>query len=202
MDIFTRFNRKSIDDRQIDTLIGISKGIIANNEVDQKEAEFLLTWLIQSKQNTESPIIANLLNKVEIMMSDNLLDKDESQELLAILRQFSGEESQIGELAKATTLPIDQPTPAIEFQDKIFVLTGTFSYGTRKECEETIERLNGKTAKNITKNTDYMVIGSYVTDSWKHETFGRKIEKAIEYKNKGISIKIVTEDSWANAAKL
>jgi len=32
MDLFTRFNRKNIDDRQIDTLIGISKVPIADPE--------------------------------------------------------------------------------------------------------------------------------------------------------------------------
>ena len=55
MDMFTKFNRKSIDDRQIDTLIGISKGLVADGKVDQAEAEFLLSWLIQSRQNTENP---------------------------------------------------------------------------------------------------------------------------------------------------
>lgn len=60
MDIYTRFNRKSIDDRQIDTLIGISKGITADNLVSQAEAEFLLTWLAQARTQSENPIITNL----------------------------------------------------------------------------------------------------------------------------------------------
>ena len=37
MDLFTRFNRKNIDDRQIDTLIGIRKGLIADGKVNQAE---------------------------------------------------------------------------------------------------------------------------------------------------------------------
>ncbi|MDB0064578.1 hypothetical protein N9F47_05315 [Gammaproteobacteria bacterium] len=57
MDIFQKFNRKHIDDRQIDTLIGISKGLLADGKVDQSEAEFLQTWLIQSRQTTDNPII-------------------------------------------------------------------------------------------------------------------------------------------------
>ena len=48
MDIFTRFNRKNIQDRQVDTLIGLSKGILANGIVDLKEAEYLYGWLIQN----------------------------------------------------------------------------------------------------------------------------------------------------------
>jgi hypothetical protein len=49
MELFTKFNRKNIDDRQIDTLIGIGKGLIADGKIDQVEAEFLLTWLVQSR---------------------------------------------------------------------------------------------------------------------------------------------------------
>ena len=67
MDIFQRFNRKSIDDRQIDTLIGLSKGLIADGKVDQSEAEFLYSWLIQSRQTTDNPVIINLLSRVNAM---------------------------------------------------------------------------------------------------------------------------------------
>jgi len=41
MDIFTRFNRKNIQDRQIDTLIGLCKGITADGNVNQQKAEFI-----------------------------------------------------------------------------------------------------------------------------------------------------------------
>lgn len=63
MDIFTRFNRKAIQDRQVDTLIGISKGLIADNTMNTMEAEFLMNWLIQNQQ-TSNPIIVNLLEKI------------------------------------------------------------------------------------------------------------------------------------------
>ena len=82
MDKFTRYNRKSIDDRKIDTLIGLSKGILADGIVNQKEAEFLLNWLIQSRQASDHPVILNLLDKVEVMLNDRLLDAEEAQELL------------------------------------------------------------------------------------------------------------------------
>jgi hypothetical protein len=39
MDIFTKYNRKNIQDRQIDTLIDLSKGLLADGKVDQTEAE-------------------------------------------------------------------------------------------------------------------------------------------------------------------
>ena len=42
MDIFTKFNRASIDDRQVDTLIGLSKGLFAAGKIDPSEADFFV----------------------------------------------------------------------------------------------------------------------------------------------------------------
>ncbi|WP_158611818.1 hypothetical protein [Guyparkeria sp. SCN-R1] len=54
MDLFAEFNRKSIDGRQIDTLIGIRKGLAADGKIDQSGAEFILNRIIQARQNTET----------------------------------------------------------------------------------------------------------------------------------------------------
>ena len=197
MDKFTRFNRKSIDDRKIDTLIGLAKGLTADNIINQAEAEFLYTWLIQNKVNSNHPVIGNLLSKVEAMLDDQILSADESQELLALLKKFTGDDSEIGELAKTTNLPIDKPAPTILFEGSVFVLTGQFAFGSRGKCEEKISFLGGKNAKNITRKTNYLVLGTYVTDSWAHETYGRKIEKAMEYRKQDNTISIITEAHWA-----
>jgi hypothetical protein len=54
----------------------------------------------------------------------------------------------------------------------------------------------------VTKNLDYLVLGTYVTDSWIHENFGRKIEKAMGYRDSGLDLVIVTEEHWANEVGL
>lgn len=202
MDMFTRFNRKNIDDRQIDTLIGLSKGLLADGKVDQAEAEFLLNWLAQSRQASDNPIILNLLTKVGLMLEDGLLDKEESAELMGLLQYISGELSEFGELAKTTSLPVDNPAPKIIFGNKSFLFTGTCVFGTRKQCREATESFGGINANGVTKSLDYLVLGAYVTDSWAHENFGRKIEKAMKYRDEGVSLAIVTEEHWANEGDL
>lgn len=199
MEIFTRFNKKNIQDRQIDTLIGLSKGLIADGNVNQSEAEYLLTWLIQN-QHSKNPIIENLLHKVVSMLEDGILDKDESEELKSILQAISGETTEIGEIAKTSSLPINIPLPKIKFEGSSFLFTGTCAFGSRKDCQVVIESLNGINAKSVTKALNYLILGTYVTDSWAHETFGRKIEKAIEYRESGIPLIIITEEHWANEA--
>jgi len=202
MDIFTRFNRKSIDDRQIDTLIGLSKGILADGKVDQSEAEFLQNWLVQSRQATSNPIIMNLLEKVEAMLRDGVLDEEESAELMTLLQRISGDSSELGELAKTSSLPVDEPMPKIVFPGNSFLFTGTCAFGTRKQCQAAVDSLGGLNAKGVTKSLNFLVLGTYVTDSWAHETFGRKIEKAIAYRENGVPLKIVTEEHWALSGRL
>jgi len=201
MDVFSRYNRKNIQDRQIDTLIGLSKGLTADGKVDQAEAEFLLSWLIQNSE-TDNPIMLNLLDKVTGFLEDGVLDKEESSELLGILRKLSGDPSEIGELAKSSSLPVCEPPPIIDYSDKTFLFTGTCAYGTRKECQVAISKLGGGNAKSVTKSLDYLILGTYVTDSWVHESFGRKIEKAVKYRDEGISLSIITEDYWLRESGL
>ena len=202
MDLFVQFNRKNIDDRQIDTLIGISKGLVADGVVNQAEAEFLMSWLIQSRQASSNPIVMNLLQKVQQMLQDGVLDPDESSELLTIMQNISGESSEIGELGKPASLPLDIPQPDLIFKERSFLLTGTFAFGTRNDCRSVIESMGGRNASSVTKKLDYLILGSYVTDSWIHETFGRKIEKAMEYRGKGAPVAIISEKHWAFCANL
>jgi len=202
IDLFRKYNQKSIDDRQIDTLIGISKGLLADGKVDQSEVEFLQSWLIQSRQTTDNPVIINLLSKVDAMLEDGILDPDESNELFNLLRSLTGEKSEISELAKTTSLPVDLPEPKIRFEDKLFLFTGTCVFGTRKQCQSAIESLGGVNANGVVKKLDYLILGTYVTDSWIHESYGRKIEKAMQYRSEGVPLSIITEEHWLNQAKL
>ncbi|WP_285333805.1 hypothetical protein [Vibrio parahaemolyticus] len=95
MSLFNKYNQRDIQDRQIDTLIGLSKGLIADGKVVQAEVEFLLSWLVQN-QHSEHPIIINLLNRVTEVLEDGVVDPDEAQELLCLLKSLSGESGEVG----------------------------------------------------------------------------------------------------------
>ena len=191
------YNRARIDDRAVNELLGISKAIIADGIVDQKEAEFLQNWLIANSQVSDNPIVANLLKRIEEMLADEFLSSEESEELLQTLTQFTGGNLEVGELLKSTTLPLDHPPPSLVVAGSRFCLTGTFAFGSRRDCEKEIIKLGGAVG-SLTKQTNYLVIGIYATDSWAHTSFGRKIEKAINMKEKGQEISIIGENHWLN----
>ena len=139
MEIVTRFNRKKIQDRQIDTLIGLSKGLCADGKVHQAETEFLLSWLIQNQQASDNPLIIHLLEKVSLMLEEGVLDDEESAECLKMLCTLSGEASEIDELGQTSLLSVNEPHPIIAFDGVSFLFTGTCAFGTRKQCQAVIE---------------------------------------------------------------
>ena len=58
----------------------------------------------------------------------------------------------------------------------------------------------GTVERNITMQTNFLVLGTYVTPAWAHQSFGRKIEKAMDYRDrKGTGLQIVHEQDWTKA---
>ena len=74
------------------------------------------------------------------MLEDGVLDQDESQALLSTLRQFSGDQSEIGEFIKTTSLPVDDPQPNIEFGGRFLLVHRKLVPSVQeKQCKEAIE---------------------------------------------------------------
>lgn len=184
-----------IASRQIDELIGIARGIAADGSLNQSEAEFLQKWLAVNQDISDQPVIRMLYQRVNGVLSDGVLDVDEARDLLDTLNAFSNRDFELGEVLKATTLPLCDPAPALAFEGWTYCFTGTFSYGQRKACEAAVGERGG-TSGSLTHKTDALVIGIYATDSWKHSSFGTKILKACEMRDDGVPIAIVSEPHW------
>ncbi|MDA7847865.1 BRCT domain-containing protein [Sulfurospirillum sp.] len=192
-----KYNIDALQDRHIDELIGICRGIAFDDLVTQKEAELLLKWMNEhSAYLGEYPF--NILHKnLKEMLSDNILDNDEATELLGVLKGLIGEENKAEAIVNgSSSLPLDTNLPKIIIPDNSFVFTGVFSVGTRKKCEELVCDLGGEMHKTIKKNTNYLVIGNVGSDHWVHSSFGRKIEKAVKYRDNDTGISIVSEEHW------
>lgn len=186
---------KEVNERAIDELIGLCRGMTADGVINQKEAEYVYKWLVANESAVvNSPMLATLLLRIRDMLSDNLLDAEESKELFETFQNFTGSDYEIGEKTKSTSLPLDVPEPSLSFENKVFCFTGTFELGTRSDCHKLVEALGASVSKSITKKLDCLVIGKYATDNWMHSSYGRKIEKAVKYRDDGEKICIISED--------
>ena len=128
-------------------------------------------------------------------LSDNYLDEEEAADLFSTLKGVIGGDFELGEAIKSSSLHYCHPLPEVSFQSKRYSFTGTFSFGKRKECEQAVKEL-GATTGGIAQSTDFLVIGVYATDSWLHSSAGRKILKAVEYRENGFPISIISEPYW------
>jgi NAD-dependent DNA ligase len=193
---YNQVGRPRISSRQIDELIGIARGMAADGQLNQAEAEFLQKWLAVNNDISDQPVVRTLYQRVNEVLRDGVLDAEEAQDLLDTLNRFSNRDFELGETMKSTTLPLCNPAPILSFTDKIYCFTGTFNYGQRKYCEAAVEERGARTG-SLTQKTDVLVIGVYATDSWKHSSFGNKIIKAVEMRDGGVPISIVSEEHWA-----
>lgn len=73
------------------------------------------------------------------------------------------------------------------FEGKTFVLTGSLELFTRKEAEDIIEKLGGKTSSSVSKKTDYVLAG---------EEAGNKLTKA-----QSLGINIISETDFKEMIK-
>ena len=95
-----------------------------------------------------------------------------------------------------TNSPFDNPQPSIEFKGRKFVLSGNFSFGSKKECENKKKEHGGIISKSISSKTDYLVLGSDGSSDYKHGNYGSKVVKAMESRsNYGVPA-IISEEHW------
>lgn len=197
-DLCNHYGRRRISSRQIDELIGLARGLCADGVLNDAEVSFLQKWLATNAAITEHAILAALYRRVDAVLHDGFVDVEEQRELFDALNAFSDTTFELGEVLKPATLPLCSPSPAVSFRGKSYCFTGSFNYGRRTECEEAVAHRGG-TAGSLTQKTDFLVIGAYVTDSWKHSTFGHKIVKAASMRDeKGVPINIISEQHWSS----
>jgi NAD-dependent DNA ligase len=192
---YNRVGSDRISTRQIDELIGIARGLTADHRINEQELEFLQRWLAANLSISDQPVINVLYDRISNILVDGILDEDEHADLLDTLGRFSRNDFELGEILKPTSLPLDQPAPALSFSGRVYCFTGTFAFGQRKECEHAITNRGGM-AGGLSQKTDVLVIGAYATESWKHSAFGTKIMKACDWRDQGLPIAIVSEEHW------
>lgn len=79
---------------------------------------------------------------------------------------------------------------------KHFVLTGDFNYGSRDEVRDYIEGFGAVYDSGVRKATNFVIIGAKGSQAWKTGTYGTKIKKAMELKEQGQEIAVISEDDF------
>ena len=192
-----RFNRARRAERDLSEFLGLAKGLLADGTVTVEEAELVHNWVARHPSAAEQWPLNHLVARLERIFRDGRVDEEERRELAEVLEAIVGGTAGVilGEDA-ATALPLDAPPPEFIWRDAVFVFTGKFAFGTRSQCQRCVAALGALCDSDVTRRTNYLVIGTFGSRDWVHTSFGRKIEKAVSLRDAGSPIAITTEDHW------
>lgn len=189
----------------IQQLQGILHGILADNVLNEAEIEQLCSWIDDHdflKGTYPFDEIHSLLVSVK---QDGIISDDEKNLLKAFFANFvdtrasyNVHEFEVKALQSQYSISgICAVCPEITFENKVFSFTGASTRATRNEIAKIIQNLGGIFNNNVTKNTNYLIVGGDGNPCWAFACYGRKVEKAIELRKKGTPIIIVHEnDFW------
>ena len=114
------------------------------------------------------------INEIGPILVQSVLDFFANEQTLKMIEELKS-------LGVNTTEP-EKDTSFSPLANKTFVLTGELSTLTRKDAENIILSLGGKTTSSVSKKTDYVVVG---------ENPGSKYDKAVK-----LGIKIINENEF------
>lgn len=171
--------------KQLHELTAIVKNIMSDNVLTDAEIRLLSDWTKYNehlKGNYPFDVISKALNDV---LEDGVITEDERVYLIDILSNYDN--------------PVEQQSSDksnIVIAGSKIVLTGEFTLGSREEVSTKLENLGAEVQKNVTKKTNYVIVGGYGSSDWAHGNYGTKVKKALEFQSKGANIKIVKEGDF------
>ncbi|QUX92631.1 hypothetical protein CYL31_15035 [Marinomonas sp. A3A] len=181
----------------LNEFLGLISGIVSDDQINEDEFAYLIEWLNQHADLIEDATVKSVVEKmIEFSKLEQITPSDE-EALVSFLKQTAG--IRFLETGAVDVHPMDHIADSIEFMNHeraAICFTGVFNTGTRKEVEAIAIKLGATPRKDPSKSIHYVVIGSQVSPDWKHTSFGRKIQKAIELRDVGHPLIILTEQEW------
>ncbi|MGY0146166.1 BRCT domain-containing protein [Edwardsiella tarda] len=178
-------------------LEGLCKGLASDYHLSDEEINYLKWFLSTNAALKNNYPGKHLYELVKNITADGVITDEERTTLLQEITALTGSNISEGVVdGYSTTSPIDTIDTFTPENSKV-CLTGKFLCGPRRQCAEDLERQGCQIVDSVTHDLDYLIIGALSSKDWKFQSFGRKIEKAIDYRdNKGASIKIISEEHW------
>lgn len=174
-------------------LTGLIRGLLADGILVREEADYLRKGISERDDLLRDLLVRSLAQRIERIFADGVITTQELGELKTALSDFGREDG------KPVSLPLNDPMPDIVFVDRLFCFTGPFTSGTRDWCEAQVSQRNGKPSQTVTQALNYLVVGTHVSPAWANQTYGRKIEAAVELRRRGQTLAIVNEEHWLKA---
>lgn len=193
-----RGGRATNETDAVNRLHGFLSGIAADRELVDAEILELEAWLEDHRRFAAAFPLDVVLDRVSTVLADRRVTEEERADLLETIGSLEGgsftETGAAGGLATRHTFDAPEVLPHL---GHVFCVTGKFAWGPRRRVNGKIESLGGKIADNVTKRLSYLLVGTFSSRDWAGTSHGRKIEKALDYRqNDGTWPLLVAEEDW------
>jgi len=182
---------------RVNELLGLITGLAADDKIKSEEVMSLHSWLQNNPDLKDIWPTNVLIDRIENILEDGIITEQEKIDLREVIQQITG--TRFEESGMAHGMATDFFGDDIEeliFDNSCFCFTGKFISGTRNELQDKAIKQGAKTHPRVTKNVDYLVIGSLASRDWRFSSHGRKIEDALKISKAGHKIFIITEETW------
>ncbi len=179
-------------------LHGLLQGIIADGQLNKDELVSLQDWLSDHEHLRKIWPYDEIESLLMSTLSDGIVDQTEHKMLIAFLQDFCElkPDDRTGEIQHTVT-GVCAVCPDIEFVGQKFAITGSSDRMKRSEFEMKIAALGGIPHSRVTKDLNYLVIGSNGNPCWAYACYGRKVEMAMRLRREGSRLMIIHEnDLW------
>lgn len=193
----------------IQKLHGIIYGILADNEINDAEIHQLNQWIEDNKSLKNTYPYEEIYSLILGILEDNIITDEEKNILKVFFSDFidtttsyNVNQLEIDELKKEIHIDgICAAQPEIIVKDNLFCFTGTSTKTSRKDFSNLITSLGGLYKDDVVSATKYLVVGNEGNPCWAFSCYGRKIQKAMDFRKKGKDITIVNENDFWNTIK-
>lgn len=197
------FDMVTADLQRLHALVG---GIAADGQISMEEMRGLSDWLAEHEHlKTCWPYdeIGALTTKV---LGDGRIDPGEHKLLMDFFTEFLAvldERTIVRPIVVAETgKPITAlcaMEPTIVFSGATFCFTGASAKYKRSQFEQIVRGLGGDPLPGVSAKLQYLVIGAEGNPCWAYACYGRKVEKAVELRRKGVKVVLVHENDFHDA---
>lgn len=157
--------------------------ISADNQLTEEETFSLKNWMDENTALQGNFPFDKIFATVQKALEDCVLEDSELSSMLQLFEQV--------------TDPVAAACCCEEFniEGKTFCLSGEFDYGEKSAVEAVLVKTGGIPVSNITRVTDYLIVGGKGSSAWSSGNYGTKVKKALEMQSKGLPIQIIREQN-------
>lgn len=193
---YRRKNDAGIESK-INEFLGILTGIVADDNVNDKEINFLSSWIENNSEIYLEWPIYSIAETIKVILKDGNITNEEKDHLSHCIKDITGIRfNENGVAYGMATDFFNSQEVEIFHENANYCFTGEFLVGTRKVVEDMAIKNGAIIKKDVVNNLDFLVIGTLASRDWRFSSHGRKIEHAMKLQKDGKSIMIITENSW------